>query len=94
MRARFETSGAIFVRSPWYGVLEIVGEPGAACWWGTECWNGESCGFYVTETLRPLSPAAATMLGVRWGDRVWDDRRKRAWTNEPIRLPFCVELES
>lgn len=69
---------AFFVESPWYGTLEIVGEPGTS----VECWDGDHFGWYTTETLRPLTLAAAKMLGVRWGDPVWDEAKKRAWENE------------
>lgn len=40
---------ALFVESPWYGVLEIVGEPSFT---STECWDGEHLAWYVTGTLR------------------------------------------
>ena len=79
----------LFVESPWYGVLEIVGVPGALpSWWGTECWSGDHVGFYVTETLQPLTSEAAEMLGVKWGTKVWDKQRKRNWENEPVRMPW------
>jgi len=76
---------ALFVESPWYGVLEIVGEPDPD---STECWDGDVYSWYDTETLRPLTPAAAKILGVRWGDQVWDAKQKQAWENEPFRAPW------
>lgn len=81
---RYSPSSA-FCLSPWYGVLEIVGEPSNYCTWGTECWNGDHVGAYVTETLRPLTPLAAKILGRKPEDKVWDRRRVKLWENEPIR---------
>ena len=76
---------ALFVESPWYGVLEIVGEPNTKCSWGTEVWDGRRLGaLVVTSTLRPLTPAAARMLGVTPGARVWDDEQKRKWEKQPV----------
>ncbi len=76
----------LFVESPWYGVQELTEEPGVHGP-NIECWDGKTIHYLVTETLRPLTREAAAMLGVRWGDKVWDENRKRAWENEPL-APF------
>ena len=75
---------ALFVESPWYGVLEICGVPGTEYIWGVECWDGDHIAGYVTETLRPLTPAAARMLNVPTGATIWDATRVRRWENEGI----------
>lgn len=74
-------SGALFVESPWYGVLEVVDEPDS---FRTKVWDGKHVCEVVAETLRPLTREAAAMLGVRFGDRVWDEAKKAAWEAEPL----------
>lgn len=74
----------LFVQSPWYGLLEIVGEPGVDMFWGTACWNGKQVLVYVTSTLQPLTREAAAMLGVRWGTAVWTDEKKQQWEHTPM----------
>lgn len=75
----------LWVRSPWWGVLEIVEPPSEHT--GTQCWNGEEIADYVTETLRPLTPEAAQILGVPFGDRVWNKKTVQQWEDEPINWP-------
>ena len=75
---------ALFVESPWYGVLEIVSAPEMWRGWGVECWDGSVVANYVKETLRPLTPTAARMLKVKPGAKVWDAKQKRAWEQEGL----------
>lgn len=88
-KRRDREEAKLFVESPWYGVLEIVDEPGAhPYFWGTSCWNGKETSTYVTSTLQPLTPEAALMLGVPWGTKVWDEEKKQKWS----RAGICADI--
>ncbi len=70
-------------KSPWYGMLEIVGEPNSGGM--VEVWNGDHFSFVVAYTLQPLSRGAAAMLGVPLSNKITPER-KRAWENGPLRM--------
>ncbi len=54
---------SLLVYSPFWGVRQIVGEPGSGDFsYGTPTWDGEKVSYLVTSTLVPLSLESAILL--------------------------------